>query len=490
MICVPLAEPNAMTAREAMLRAATRADLVEIRIDQFQNLPTAQELASIFRDRPCPIIATCRPKSLGGLNDWPDDVRLKVLQACVELGAEYVDIELEHAGKITRRGKTRLIVSYHNFTSTPLDVASIYTQIVQAGADVVKIATTANSIIDNLRVLEIVRRAALPCIGLCMGEAGLISRVLGRKFGSVLTYAPMEKTKATAAGQILLDELIGLYNYRAITSETKVYGVIGNPIAHSISPHIHNAAFRALGINAVYLPFKVEGDLRNFIDAFRGIPVKGYSITIPHKEAALAALDEVDQICRSIGAVNTVLNNKGRLIGSNTDWSAAVEAIEKGLGGEPLIGKRVALIGAGGTARATVFGLKSKRARVCIYNRTEERARKLAADMGCEWRSYNELDSLEADVIVNTTSLGMYPKTELTPVPAHVLKPGMVVFDTVYNPVWTRLLTDAAEAGCVTVSGIEMFVNQAVQQFKTWTGLAAPRELMEAVAHEKLAAME
>jgi len=490
MICVPLAEPTSKQARRSMIEAAARADIVELRLDQFDELPDSKALAGILADRPCPVIVTNRPKSQGGRNDWDDDVRLKTLDAAIELGADYVDVELELAGKIGHRRRTRLVVSYHNFASTPLDLKKKYAELVDTGADVVKLATMANSIIDNLRMFDVLREAAVPCIGLCMGELGLISRVLGRKFGTMLTYAPMDRAKETAPGQVLLDDMIGLYNYRSITSDTAVYGVIGNPVAHSVSPHVHNAAFRALGINAVYVPFKVEGDVRNFIEASRGIPVKGYSITVPHKQDAMAALDEVDSLCRKIGAVNTVVNHKGRLVGSNTDWTAAIEAIETALIGETLAGRRVALIGAGGTARAIAFGLRAKGALTCIFNRTPERARDLAADAECKWRPLDEIESAEADIIINSTSVGMHPNVDETPVPASVFRRKMIVFDAVYNPAETRFLREAKEAGCLTVCGMDMFVNQAAQQFKTWTEMNPPRELMEAIVREQLVSLE
>ena len=490
MICVPLAESTPDAARAVMIRAAARADLVEIRLDQFDELPDAGDLATLLDGRPCPVIVTNRPDDEGGRHDWPDDVRLKTLEAAIELGADYVDVELELAGRIRRGGRTRIIVSYHNFTATPLNLAEIYSKIAGAGADVVKLATMANSPLDNLRMFDVIRAATVPCIGLCMGQLGKMSRILGRKFGAMLTYAPMDPAKATAPGQVPLDDMIGLYNYRAINSETKVYGIIGNPIGHSLSPHIHNAAFRSLGINAVYVPFKVEGDVCNFIDACRGIPVHGYSVTIPHKQGVLAAIEEADSASREIGAVNTIVNRKGRLAGSNTDWTAAISAIESALPEGGLAGKRVALIGAGGTARAIAFGLKAKGAATTIYNRTSDRAEKLAGEAGCEWRPMDDIGWVDADVIVNSTSLGMYPAVDATPVPRSALKPHMAVFDAVYNPVWTRLLCDADEAGCRTVSGLHMFVNQAALQFKVWTGLEAPRELMEAVTRERLAAAE
>jgi len=489
MICAPIAEPTVADARGAMVRATTRADLVELRLDHLDAAPTRDDLAALLRDRPCPVIVTNRPASEGGKHDRPDDARLRALEQAMELGADYVDVELERAGRLARRGSSRVIVSYHNFGLTPLNLRETVSRIAEAGADVIKIATMANSLIDNFRVLDVVRDAALPCIGLCMGELGLLSRVLGRKVGALLTYGPMDPARGTAPGQIPVDTLIGLYHYRSIDSGTAVYGVIGNPVGHSISPHIHNAAFRSLGINAVYVPFKVEGDVRTFIEAARGVPVQGYSITIPHKEAALLALDEVASTCRQIGAVNTVVNRNGRLVGSNTDWTAALEAIESRLP-DGLGGRRVALVGAGGTARAIAFGLRAKGAATRIYNRTHKRAAELAAAVGCEWAPLDALASLAADVVVNATSVGMTPDVDASPVPASALRSGMVVFDAVYNPARTRLLAEAERKGCIAVSGIEMFVNQAVQQFQTWTGREAPRELMDAVVRERLAAVQ
>ena len=266
-----------------------------------------------------------------------------------------------------------------------------------------------------------------------------------------------------------------------------------------MSPAIHNAAFEETGLDAVYVPLKVEADPVGFVKAFRSLDVQGYSVTLPHKEAILPAMDEVDELARRIGALNTVVNRDGRLLGTNTDASAAVGALEAALSGDParreprnrspLKGKRILLIGAGGAARAVAFGLVARRAKVMVANRTRERAVRLAQELGCDSCALSELASYEADVLINTTSVGMRPNMEETPAPAAVLRKNMVVFDAVYNPPETRLIREAKAAGCRTITGIAWFVNQAAAQFELWTGKSPPREIMERVIREKLGAL-
>jgi 3-dehydroquinate dehydratase/shikimate dehydrogenase len=337
-------------------------------------------------------------------------------------------------------------------------------------------------------MFELLRDAERPTIALCMGELGEVSRVLAPKFEGFLTYASLEPGAETASGQLPASELVELYHYHDISPRTEVYGVIGNPIAHSVSPDILNAAFHSEGIDAVYVRFKVE-DVVGFVEAFKAIPVKGYSVTIPHKEAVIPALDSLEETSRRIGAINTIVSENGELKGSNTDWLAAVSSIEEELGGEPgsaLPGKRCVMVGAGGAARAIAYGLDSRGAKLVILNRTESRARKLAAEVGCDWKPCSQLLNLDADIIINATRVGMYPDVDETPVPADFLRPGMLAFDVVYNPAETRFLKEARARGCAVVSGIDMFVGQAVAQFELWTGKAAPRGLMREVVCRKL----
>jgi len=467
----------------ALLHAPDRAfDVAEVRLDYIRD----PDVRRLLEGRPCPVIVTCRPVREGGRWAGDEGQRIALLEQADRLGADFVDVELEALPRFRRQGKARLIVSYHNFTETPSDLRAIARRIEATDADIVKVATLAKSLRDNLAVFSLLRAARKPTIAVTMGEHGHVSRILGPKFGAFLVFASLAPGREAAPGQVPVRDLLDLYGFRRIGSATRVYGVIANPVAHSMSPAIHNAAFQHCGVDAVYLPFRVDSPA-NFIPAWRELPVEGYSVTIPHKEAVIPLLDEVQPLARRIGAVNTIVMRDGRLLGSNTDWSAAVKAIEGGLRqGESLAGKTVLLLGAGGAARAIAFGLTERGARLLIANRTHERAVKLAADAGCGVVPLAEVASVAYDILVNGTSLGMHPKVEETPLAAALLRPGALVFDSVYNPLETRLLREARAAGCRTVDGLEMFVNQAAEQFELWTRLPAPRALMRSVVAARL----
>ena len=348
----------------------------------------------------------------------------------------------------------------------------------------------ANDIRDNLRMFALLRETKHPTIALCMGEAGLVSRILGRKFGNFLTFAALGKGKESAPGQISVDDLMNLYHYKSIGRDTDIYGVVANPVAHSMSPAILNAAFYAAGVDAVYVPFKVECDVVEFVNAFREIGVLGFSVTLPHKQAIVGAMDEVDALAEKVGALNTVASRNGKLFGTNTDVPGALGALadalgDGGVGADVLLGKRVLLLGAGGAARALAFGLHGRGAKVMIANRTHEKAARLAEEVRCGCCAQAEVAGCDAEVLINTTSVGMYPNVDATPVSRGALKPGMLVFDAVYNPPETRLLREAKDAGCRTLSGIHWFVNQAALQFKLWIGQPAPRDVIEKVLRER-----
>ena len=263
-----------------------------------------------------------------------------------------------------------------------------------------------------------------------------------------------------------------------IDSKTKIVGVIGNPVEHSLSPLMHNAAFSKLGMNYVYLAFRVS-DVKGALDGMRALGIRGFNVTIPHKVEVMKYLDEVDGLAARIGAVNTVVNDDGVLTGYNTDCSGAVGAL---LEKTKLKGKNVAILGAGGAARAVAFGALENGARVVVVNRTLEKGAELADDLNKHFNGRAAVGSMEqvkdCDVLVNTTSVGMYPDAGKSPVKKELLKKRMVVMDIVYNPVETRLLSDARDAGCVTISGVEMFVNQGALSFEMFTGKKAPKEVM------------
>lgn len=270
-------------------------------------------------------------------------------------------------------------------------------------------------------------------------------------------------------------------SHTTITASTKLCAIIGNPIEHSLSPLIHNAAFEHLKLNYVFLAFKV-GHLKEAVMGIRALSLKGVSVTIPHKVEVMDYLDDIEEVAGKIGAVNTVVNREGKLHGYNTDWSGAIKALEKKM---ELRGKKTMLLGAGGAARAIAFGLKEKDVDLTILNRTVKKAEVLATELGCQYGGLELMESFKPDILINTTSLGMYPQVNDMPVRKAFLK-DMLVFDIVYNPLKTLLIREAEQNGCVTVVGLEMFVNQAALQFELWTGKKAPLKLMRKVVMEKL----
>ncbi|MFQ5862182.1 MAG: shikimate dehydrogenase [Candidatus Brocadiales bacterium] len=481
MLCIPITATTTKEALRDMHSASELADLLELRLDYIK----APDVETLIERKPRPVIVTCRPEREGGRFTGPEDKRIALLEKAVDLGAEYVDIEHDSAvGEFVERAGTKVIVSYHNFSETPADteLREIRQRLTDTGAHVVKIVTFAQKITDNLRLFRLLEGARTLTVAFCMGELGQVSRILAPKYGSFLSFASLGKGKESAPGQLSVRELLDVYNFPRINRSTDVYGLIGNPVGHSLGPLLHNTCFREEKLNAVYLPFKVE-DLPSFINGFKSLNVRGYSVTIPHKEAILDLLDELDPLARSIGAVNTVVNRDGRLVGYNTDSTAATKVLEDRLAenGSSIKGKKVTIVGAGGAARAVAFGLREKGAEITIVNRTQARAETLAMDLGCHCKKFGELGKLDTEILVNCTSVGMHPRTSDTPVPVKALRPGMWVFDAVYNPPETRLLREAAAKGCHVMSGVRMFVLQAAQQFELWTGRPATLELMNRV---------
>lgn len=270
-----------------------------------------------------------------------------------------------------------------------------------------------------------------------------------------------------------------------IDGKTKIYGIIGRPVSHSLSPAMHNAAFAGLEENAVYLPFHVE-DVKAALTGLKGLHVSGVSVTIPHKEEVMKYLDEIDPVAEKIGAVNTIAVRQKedgiKLHGFNTDWIGANKAIEQKL--DPTR-KKMVILGAGGSARAIGFGLLEVGAEIVLCSRTESRGKSLAADLGCPWISLSESENLVGDVLINATSVGMTPNVDSSPVPGKVLKNFQVVMDIVYAPLQTRLLREAQAAGPKLINGLEMLLYQGVAQFELWTGLKAPVEIMKKVLYRQ-----
>ncbi len=269
-----------------------------------------------------------------------------------------------------------------------------------------------------------------------------------------------------------------------INGKTFLYGIVGNPVSHSMSPTMHNRAFTHMEMNCVYLPFPVQ-DIEMGAAGLKNLGIRGVSVTIPHKEAILPHLDVVDPVAMKIGAVNTVKCVSGGervlLKGFNTDWIGANRALETQMG---LEGAEVVILGAGGSARAIGFGLKEAGAKICLCSRTEQRGRDLAAVLECPWYSLNTIDQLQGDALINATSVGMSPGHEVSPVGPTTPGKYRVVMDIVYAPLVTKLLSDAEKCGCATVNGLEMLLLQGVAQFEIWTEQEAPVEVMRSALLE------
>lgn len=494
MICIPIIANCMEDALKDIEEASKIADIIELRFDYIKNPDVKQLLKRCTK----PVIVTNRPLREGGRFEGSDEDRVSFLKAAIELQASYIDIEhdsiqyLRDAVRHIPASKTKYIISYHNFYDTPGNLIGIYQKIRQDNPDIIKIVTYAKTITDTIRVYQLLQQSTVPTISFCMGEYGVISRILYKKFGSYLTFASLRLGKESAPGQISIHELLHTYHVRMQDRQTSIYGLIGNPVSHSISPAIHNALFKEMGLNNVYVPFKVD-NAGDFIEQFKRLDVKGCSVTIPHKESVIKYLDEIDPMAEKIGAVNTIVNRNGKLFGFNTDAEAAIKTLESvnqipGITERNgnLCGKRIALLGAGGAARAIAYGLKDRGACITIFNRNPDRARLLADEVGCSFRALNDLRSAEADIIVNATPVGMFPSINETPVDKDMLRSNMIVFDTIYNPIETKLLSDAREQGCRIVGGLPMFVRQAAAQFKLWTGQMPSLELIEKIAYKRL----
>ncbi|XP_021742372.1 bifunctional 3-dehydroquinate dehydratase/shikimate dehydrogenase, chloroplastic-like [Chenopodium quinoa] len=498
LICVPIMNdtPDQMLVQVNKAKEQG-ADLVELRLDFLKNFNPDHHLQLLIQNSSLPTLITFRPTWEGGQYDGDESKRRSALYRAMELGADYIDVELKVADEFfdsfggKKPTRTAIIVSSHNYQSTPSveEIGNLVSRIQATGADIVKIATTATDITDCARILQVLTHSQVPMIGLVMREKGLMSRILCAKFGGYLTFGTLEEGAISAPGQPTIKDLLDLYNFRRIGPDTKVFGVIGNPVGHSKSPHMFNAAFKSVGFDGIYLPLLVDS-LPNFLKTYSSTDFVGYSVTIPHKMAALECSEEVDPIAKAIEAVNCLVKrpSDGKLAGYNFDYVGAIEAIEEGLQvlhqDHPWQIKFFVVIGAGGAGKALAYGGKAKGAKVVIANRTLASAVDLASSVGGKAISLDELDDFapeEGMILVNTTSVGMKPKIAETPISKKALKNYALVFDAVYTPKLTRLLKEAQETGAVIVYGTEMLANQAFRQYEKFTGLPAPKELMKSV---------
>jgi len=464
-------------------------ELVELRLDYIQG---AVQVKRLLKDRPCPSIITCRRTADGGRWNQGEDARMLLLRTAIVEGADYVDIEDDIAAKVPRYGKTKRIISHHDFHKTPSDLVALHKKLADMDADIVKIATMANHPMDNLRMLGMVRAAKIPTVGICMGEIGVPTRILAGRFGSPFTYATFHDDRVLAPGQIGWRQMRDLYRYEHLHAATKIFGVVADPVAHSLSPVVHNAALVAAGIDGVYMPFRVPADqIEEFLGAAGRWPLAGLSVTIPHKESVLKQATRQDDLVRAIGAANTLVFGPDGIAAYNTDATAAIDSLEAALadqeaaaaaptaGAAAGIGLKSALVlGAGGAARALAFGLKQRHVDVTLASRTVDRAKKIASDVGCKAVDWAARYRLPYDCVINATPVGMHPNVDETPFSKEHLRPYMTVFDTVYNPENTLLIKEARACGCRIVTGVDMFVRQAAIQFRLWHGVDASETVM------------
>src|SRR6267143_6178685 len=427
------------------------------------------------------VIATCRRVANGGRFRGSIASQLDLLAKASAAGCQLVGSELQSASRLKPqqlqrlRSRAALILSYHDYRATR-KLEETLEKMAAIPADFYKIVTTATTLYDNVVMMKFLEKQSdkHSIIGLCMGEQGIISRVLGVRAGSVFTFAALSPDEKTAPGQVTSQELRNVYRIEQVDAATRVYGVAGDPVVHSLSPAIMNAAFRRENVNAVYLTLHAK-TLKDLLTCVREIPLHGISVTMPYKEAILKHLDNTDSHTTKIGACNTVVRAQdGKLYGFNTDAAGVVRPLERRL--PTLEGARILVLGAGGAARAAVFGLKERGCEVYILNRSAAPAKKLARQARARFVKRADLKKLAFDVIINATPVGMGNARE-TPLQDKEIN-ARYVFDMVYDPPETKLLKLARERGAQVIPGIEMFVQQAARQFEIWTGKPAPGDEM------------
>ncbi len=515
LLVASVVAPSTQEAAAQMAAAVgAGADAIELRVDHLRDAEDVV-IRSIAESRPAglPLILTIRAADEGGAWDGDDVERMSRLIALAP-SANFVDVELATwkrsanirqkvglaVGAADAADRRRLIVSIHDLQGRPNRLHGMLAEVFEEeSANVAKIAWRARTVRDNFEAFDLLRTAPKPLVALCLGPNGHPSRILARKFGAFASYAAVDETHPAAPGQLSIAELRERFRWDAIGPTTRVFGLVGQPVEHSLSPDLHNTAFGEAGVDAVYLTFPVEASYESFkafmLEALARpwLDLGGLSVTIPHKEHALRFVRErggnVDAAAEGAGAVNTLrIGPEQSVEGFNTDVPAVMEAITALLGRQPaeLRGLQCAILGAGGVARAVVAALAPLGAAITIYNRTPARAERLASETRCVARPWSERERLDCELVVNCTSVGLGIGNVESPLAAEALRPGMFVLDTIYRPAETKLVALAAARGCRAANGVSMFVEQAARQFSLWTGASPPRAQMSAIAARHL----
>ena len=500
-LCVAVQAASPAELLERAEAALADSAFLEFRLDGLAKpaaaLPKLKEF--LARRRDATVIATCRRKANGGHFVGSLSAELEILEKAAEAGCQIVDLEVESAEEAKRAALAKfrealraagsvLLISFHDFTKTKgLDHAA--ERIEAFAPDYVKVVSTAQKLADNLAVLKLIEDRSLSAqvIGIAMGEEGLVSRVLGPRAGAAFTFAALSDGEETAPGQVSARTLRDLYRIDQLDRATQLFGVAGNPITHSLSPLMHNTAFRKENVNAVLLPLKVRA-LNDLLTVVRELPLAGVAVTMPLKQEVLPHLaNPVSRghvpLTHRIGACNTLrIASDGKIVGFNTDVDGVVRPLEKRL---RLKGARIAVLGAGGAARAAVFGLVEQGAEVFVVNRTHEKAIALARQAKAKALKHEVFAKNKFDVLINSTPCGMAGSKQALPIKESELNANLV-FDMVYNPLETPLLKLARQRGVHVISGLEMFVQQGARQFEIWTGKPAPEAEMQRVVELEL----
>jgi 3-dehydroquinate dehydratase/shikimate dehydrogenase len=489
-VCVAL---QGKTVAELLSRAEAAlpdSHFLEFRLDSIQSPDTPEAAVKAIDDfltaqKDVVAVATCRRKANGGGFTGSLLEELNVLALASECGFGVLDLEIESAEEADpdqiealRSTDSALMISFHNFESAS-DPDAALTRIEPFAPDFVKIVTTARSLADSSSFLQWLhqRSGEAQIVGIAMGEAGVLTRILSLRAGSAFTFASATEGTQTAPGQITARSLKDLYRVDQLDQATRIYGVAGNPVAHSLSPLMQNTAFRRERVNAVYLPLKTES-IEDLLALARQLPLSGLSVTMPFKQSIMPHLANVDPMTAKLGACNTIrMGADGKLYGFNTDVAGVIRPLEKRL---PLKNARVVVLGAGGAARAAVFGLAEKGANVYVCSRNEASVKELAAKAGVASISRKKIADNEFDVLINATPCGMTGHTHPLPLEPEEWK-ARLVFDLVYNPLETPLIRSARHRGVPTIQGVEMFVQQGARQFELWTGKPAPEAEMHRV---------
>jgi 3-dehydroquinate dehydratase/shikimate dehydrogenase len=454
---------------------AIDADLVELRLDTVSDPSAAAALAG----RRKPVVVTCRSREQGGHFKGSEEERRTILSDALSLGAEYVDIEWRGgcADLLAQTGGRRIVLSHHDFNGVPGDLETLAQAMLSSGAEIVKLSVKASRLSDNIRLRAIGQNTRVPMLLIGMGEAGLPSRVLASWMGSCWTYAG----DGVAPGQISVERMQREFGFRRIGARTEIYGLLGKPVAHSVSPVMHNAAFRATHRDAVYLPLAAD-DFDDFLAFADAVGLSGASVTAPYKVDAFEHAAECDPVSRRIQAVNTLRRDGSKWLGCNTDVTGFLAPLELAM---RLRGARATVLGAGGAARSVSVALAAAGVQATICARRADQAESVAALTGAAIAPWPP-DPASWDVLVNTTPVGTAPDTDSTPLPGYRFHAGKLVYDLVYNPPFTRLLKDAAIGGCRTVGGLDMLIAQAQAQFEWWTGHRPADRVMRDAAMARL----